>query len=444
MNITEKISHDTTLKSLLSFFESLEGRKVYLVGGFLRDIFLNAPKSQDYDLVVVGGCSGDFGEEIARELCGTLVELDLENDIYRVVADGVNIDITCTKDIFEDAKRRDFTLNSIYYDFSAKEIFDPLNGLKDLQSGILKTHKLENFDDDPLRMLRAFRFVSCFDLKLSADVLEYIKKHLKDIKKPAPERLRVEIVKMFGGKNIVETLLLAYETGFLAELFPFVKDIEKIPRNSHHHLPLLGHSIETVKHVRTPDPLLKLAAFMHDIGKPQTWKIDPKTGRHRFIGHEELGAKLAKPILEKLKFSRKQVEFITKMIANHIYPSALMHDEDRSQKALIRFAKKIRPHTKELLELARADRLSARGEAVGRDKVDENLKNLETLGAFCEEIEAKFVTLPKLLDGNEIMALLNIPPSKRLGEIINELEEAQLSGFVQSKDEALRFVSSCK
>lgn len=449
--IISKVKQSELLNHILPI---LKKHQTYIVGGFLRDAFLLGEVAKDCDIVVLNHSARDLANEIAKELSGTLVELDLENHIYRVVVGEYYFDITYTDDIEKDAKRRDFTLNSIYYDFTKNDIFDPVGGLNDLKNGFLRTCGLTNFEDDPLRMLRAFRFISLFDFQIDPKIFEYIEKNAHNISKPAKERINYEIVKMFEGKNLVTALQIAHKTGLLKEVFPFVESIERIPPNSHHHLSLLEHSIETMRQIRIQNPYLKLAAFMHDIGKPALWKIepcellDPKGNlireRHRFIGHEEYGAKLAKPILENLKFSKKQIEFITKMIAYHIYPSALMHEEDRTEKSLMRFLRKISPHTKELLELARADRLSARGVMVPDAKVQENLKNLEELGEFCERMEKKLESLPKLLDGKEIMALLNIPPSKKLGEIIKELEEAQLSGLVNTKDEAVEFLRSCR
>lgn len=448
--LLEKIKQDGLLCSLLPLFDS---RQVFLVGGYIRDAYLGTEPILDYDLVVLNENSKTLADEIAEKTQGTLVELDAENRVYRVVSGDFYLDITCTDDILEDAKRRDFTLNSVYYDFKKCEIYDPLNGLKDLENGVLNAYKLENFDDDPLRMLRAFRFASLYGFEIASEALAYIKENAKSISKSAPERVTYEVIRMFEGENLVPAIKTAHKTGLLAAIFPFVEEIENIPPNSHHHLNLLEHSFETIRHIRINNPLLKLAALMHDIGKPNLWKIEPCetfdpqgnliTERHRFIGHEEEGAKLAKPILESLKFSRKQIDFITKMIQHHIYPSALMHQSEKTEKSMIRFARNINPYTKELIELARADRLSARGVLVTDEVVEKNLKNLEELNSFCEKILPELQALPKLLDGNEIMKILNIKPSKKLGEIINALEEAQLEGLVRNKEEAENFIR-CK
>ncbi len=234
------------------------------------------------------------------------------------------------------------------------------------------------------------------------------------------------------------------ETGLLDVIFPFFKDIKKIPSNSHHHLDLFHHLIETTKNIRINKPELKLAAFIHDLAKPDCWTIEPETGRHRFIGHDELGAKKVVPFLKKLKFSNKEIEYISKMVQFHIYPSALMKDENVTERAIIRFIRKIGDDTLDLLELARADRLSARGPAVSDEMIEVNLSNLEKLKEKYFEISPKLKEMPKLVDGNEIMQILNLKPSPKLKEIIDEIKELQLEGKINNKEEAINFLKNYK
>ena len=191
--------------------------------------------------------------------------------------------------------------------------------------------------------------------------------------------------------------------------------------------------------IRLDNALLKLAAFCHDIGKPQTHTIEP-SGRHRFIGHDDVGSKLIKPILKELKFSKKQIDYVSLMIKNHIYPSALMSAKDVQEKAKVRFVRKLYPYVEDIIELARADRLSARGPQVSDEMVNENLNNLAELLNFYYKIKPTLVSMPKLLDGKEIMEILNIKPSPVLGEIVDVLKEAQLEGVVCDKEGAKEFV----
>lgn len=420
----------------------LEKYDCFLVGGCIRDYFLSKT-TPDRDIVTLGS-SCDLALDIAQKTGGTFIELDSENQIYRVVLQDkiayFDISHALEDDILKDAKRRDFTLNSIFYNFKEQKIFDPCDGVDSLLKNVLKTHSLKNFDDDPLRMLRVFRFIAQYNFNLDDEILNYIEQEKKNIEKCAKERVNQELVKLFGGKYAPEALLLADDCKFLSEIFPFVDEIKKIPPNTHHHLDLFHHCIETMRTVHTNNPMLKLAAFCHDIGKPKTHTIEP-SGRHRFIGHDKVGAELIKPILANLKFSKKQIEYISLMVANHIYPSALMSGEDVQEKAMIRFIRKLNPYIEDIIELARADRLCARGPLVSDEMVENNLNNLDKLYNFYLKIKPRLEALPKLLDGREIMENLNIKPSPVLGKIINALEEEQIEGRIKTKEEAEKFVN---
>ncbi|MBR3604795.1 MAG: CCA tRNA nucleotidyltransferase [Candidatus Gastranaerophilales bacterium] len=428
---------------LNSISEIAKDYEVYLVGGYLRNYFLNNEISQDRDLVVIKHAK-KLAQKIAQELGGTFIELDNENEIYRVVlADKQNyfdISRALNDDIKEDILRRDFTINSIFYNLNKKEIIDLSNGIKDIENKILKTSNLNNFIDDPLRFLRLYRFMSSTGFSADNTLSFFVKENFSLIKNVAPERINYEIIKIFEGKYLVETLLKMFEDGILELIFPFVKEIKRIPNNSHHHLDLIHHSIETVKNIKSDNPILKIAAFYHDIGKPATWTIEP-VGRHRFIGHDIKGAQIAKKELENLKFSNKQVNYICKMIQYHIYPASLINCADNN-KAFARFVKKLGADTPDIIELSKADRLSAQGEAITPEIIENSLNHLDNLLAYYESVK-DIVNEPKgLLDGKEIMEVLNLKPSKIVGELIDELKELQLSGEITTKEEALNFIKS--
>ena len=184
---------------------------------------------------------------------------------------------------------------------------------------------------------------------------------------------------------------------------------------------------------------IKLAGFLHDIGKFSTWTIEKDTGRHRFIKHDDVGSKMVKSILKELTCSNKQIEYISEMIKNHIYPSAMMR-EDSTEKTMMRYLRKLGDNVIDNIILAKADRLSARGEAVTDEMVEQNMSNLDRLQNFYFDSLDRLTPLPKLLSGNDVMQLLNIKPSPKLGEILDALYEAQLDGDVTSKDEAIQFV----
>ena len=448
--------------------EELKGVEAYLAGGYIRDLALSyqskatsnsdltqengeltneEPVLHDRDIVLFNCNTENVARNLANSIGAAFVELDAENKIYRVVSGGDYADIAqgLNNNVDDDIDRRDFTINSIFYDLKKGEFYDKNRGLEDIEAKIIKTKDLKNLSDDPLRMFRAFRFKSKTGFKINDDVIKFTIENVQKLHGVAKERIKQEIIKTFEGDFLNETLLEMFDIGLLETVFPFVKEIKKIPPNSHHHLDLVHHSIETTRQIRQNKSLLRLAAFYHDIGKPKCWTIEPETQRHRFIGHDEIGGKLVIKELSALKFSKKEIEYVSKMVKNHIYPSSLAHSaasdgQEISNKAIARFIRKIHPDVEDLLELARADRLSARGEAVSDKMVEDNLLNLEKLLLHYRSIKDRMQALPKLLDGREIMEILKIDAGPKLGDIIDALKEAQIEGIVKTRQDAVDFI----
>jgi len=465
--IKEIIKKDSFLNLLA---ERLLGVEAYLVGGYIRDLALYYnPKtlngrnftlknlenpdceavSHDRDIVLFNCDTENVARNLADSIGAAFVELDPENKIYRIVSGEEYADIACglNNSVDDDIERRDFTINSIFYSLKDGEFYDKNDGFGDIERGIIKTARLWNLSEDPLRMLRAYRFKSKTGFKIDNNVQKFTIENLGKLDSVAKERVKQEVIKLFEGDFLIDSLLEMLDIGLLEAVFPFVKNIKKIPPNSHHHLDLVHHSIETTRCIRQNNPLLKLSAFYHDIGKPECWTIEPENGRHRFIGHDEIGGKLVAKELSALKFSKKEIEYVSKMVKNHIYPSSLAHSagsdgQKPSNKALARFVRKIHPHVEDLIELARADRLSARGEAVSDKMVEDNLKNLENLLEYYNSVKNTLQTLPKLLDGKEIMEILKIAPGPKLREIIDNLKEAQIEGTVKTRDDAVLFIKN--
>ena len=435
----------------------------YLVGGSVRD-FLMGKTFVDRDIAVKG--AKNYAEKIAKKFDGTLVVLDSENQIFRVVLpDKINyLDISeiVGDSIEEDLTRRDFTINSVAFDLKSGKYIDTTGGMQDLKNRILRHYKDSNFEDDPLRILRAFRFLAVTGFGLSDELIYAIKKYKPLLLKPSVERINYELMKLFGGKYCAETLLLMDKYGILEELCPYVKEMKQVPPNTHHHLDLFNHVVETVRNIEvlyedsdgeTRKHLdridfggfprinhLKLAGFLHDIGKFSTWTIEEDTGRHRFIKHDDIGSKMCVKYLKDLKFSKKQIEYISEMIKTHIYPSNVIVSPELTEKVMMRYLRKMGENVIDNIILAKADRLSARGVDITDEMVKANIDGLNKLLNFYFEKKDSLKPLPKLLDGLEVMKLLNIKASPKLGKIINALHEEQLNGNVNSKEEAVEFV----
>ena len=455
----------------------------YLVGGMVRDFLMGVYNTKDRDISIKG--AEKFAKKLASQLDATFITLDDKNKIYRLVLKDkenyLDISEMCGENIKEDLLRRDFTINAIAYDLKEERFIDITGGIDDIKNQCLRSIKEENFIDDPLRILRAYRFMATTGFVANAELEQILINHKNLILKPARERIHDEIMKLFGGEYTSKTMLKMLDDGILELIFPCVKEIKTVPSNSHHHLDLIHHVIETVRqieflyndgnndiksHLNQIDfggypriNHLKLAGFLHDIGKPSTWTLEEnkktiwtvqdgteypkdKPYRHRFIKHDLEGAKLVKPLLKELKFSNKQIEYISELIRQHIYPSSVISAPNLDNKVLMRYVRKMGNNVIDNIILAKADRLSAQGVEVTKEMTENNLNGLNKLLNFYFEVKPTLKPLPKLIDGREIMNILKIKQSPILGQIINELHEAQLNGEVNTKEEAIEFINS--
>ena len=173
-----------------------------------------------------------------------------------------------------------------------------------------------------------------------------------------------------------------------------------------------------------------------------TWTIEE--GRHRFIKHDDVGSKMALKILKDMHFSNKQIDYLSEMIKYHIYPSHVMCSPQITDKIMMRFVRKMDKNSIDNIILAQADRLSARGVEITDEIVEKNINSLNMLLKFYLEARETLKPLPKLLTGNDVMKILNLNPSPKLGEILENLHEAQLSGEVLTKEQAVEFVKACQ
>ena len=247
MKISEKIKQDEILNKILSTVDN----EIYLVGGSVRDYLMDI-QSHDRDLIVTDEDAKTFSQKLADILDATFVSLDEENKIYRLVMpnkiDYLDITNPLDNSLEKDLMRRDLTINSIAINLRTSEIVDLTGGISDIKNKIINLISDENFTDDPLRMLRAYRFQAVYGFDISIETTKSIINHANLISKPSVERINYELLKLFGGEYTVKAIESMDMSGILEILFPFVKELKKVPPNSHHHLDLFHHSIETVNH----------------------------------------------------------------------------------------------------------------------------------------------------------------------------------------------------
>lgn len=461
MSLLQKIKQDEVLNIISNEFDN----EVYLVGGAVRD-FVLGKEIFDRDLIVCDTEAKNFALKLAERLNAKFIPLDEVNKIYRIVLEDKQncIDITnpIGNSLESDIKRRDLTINAVAVNLKNFQILDLAGGLNDIKNKRLNIISIQNFVDDPLRLLRVFRFHANLGFDIHDELLKTINKYAELINKPAVERVNYEIMKMFSGEFVDSTLLLMDKCSLLEQIFPVVKELKQVPPNLHHHLDLFHHSVETVKqiteiykksnetvkqHLERIDfggfsrlAHLRLSGFLHDIGKYSTWTIEEDTGRHRFIKHDDVGAKMSVSLLKDLNFSNKQIDYISTIIKAHIYPSHVMSASEISDKIMMRFIRRMEMNSIDNIIIAMADRLSARGSEITDEVINKNLNSLNQLLNFYINVRDNLKPLPKLLSGHDVMQELNIKPSPELGQIMAALHDAQLSGEVTTKEQALKFI----
>lgn len=471
--------------------ELLSGNPGYLVGGSLRDAILGRPLT-DLDLAVSGSASS-FARALADRLGGHFVLLDAERGIARAVLDEGPVPIIDVAplrgDIHADLGERDFTIDALAAPIDALAVdspvalIDPHGGLRDLEKGIVRLVSEQALVEDPLRLLRAVRLAAQLDFRLAPETADAIRRHAARIGRSAAERQRDELACCFATPRAGQSLRLMDDLGLLERVFPEVTAGRGVTQPKEHYWDVFDHAIETVtaldfmlaeqepakggrearfwralwdalaflpglrEHLteqvsegRSRATLLKLAALLHDVAKPETRAPDA-TGRVRFFGHAERGAEVARRALRRLRFSRREVELLATMVKDHLRPGQLGQSASGgpSRRALFRFFRDTGEAAESIFLLSLADHLAARGPRLRIDGWQRHVAYIAHVLARRHEEEA-IVRPPRLLTGDDIMAALAIGPGPEVGRLLAALEEAQASGEIADRADALAFV----
>jgi len=454
----------------------------YIVGGYVRDsivslgkssvsndleknIHIDTARKRDLDFAVAGGTAFNFAQVIATEMEGHFVCLDEDNDTARVVLDdGSILDFAgCVGGTIEsDLKRRDFTVNALAWDHEhPDEVIDLAGGLQDLQAKIIRAVSRETFVEDPLRVLRTFRFAHQLKAEIEPTTLAWVKELVGGLSDVAPERINFELFESLSGPIAGQLTNQLADSGVLEEVFPELVECRRVTANSFHHLGLFEHSIITVSELDKRLPHLpfwmhesaakelssgvsrlaatRLACILHDIGKPGTWEITPE-GRHTFVAHDKLGAQMTAVIAARMRWSRPVERLITRLVEFHLRPGQLFHQGPPTARAVNRFYRTVAEDVPELMMVAFADLGATRGAGLcgeNREILESGLLSLmHGYQVFLDEI----VTLKPLLGGNDIMQMLNIKSGPVIGEILKALEEARDLKEVVDRPQAEAFV----
>jgi len=459
--IKEKISSLKIINPISSVAER-DNVKVYAVGGFVRDIFLNRERN-DLDILVIG--SGvEFAQAVAIELnvnnvsyfknFGTAHFYYENMNIEFVGARRESYDRTTRKPIVEngtfedDIARRDFTINTLALSLNKigfGNLIDTYGGFDDINNYLIKTplDPMKTFDDDPLRILRAFRFASQLNFNVDESIMIAAGEMRERLSIVSQERITDEFLKILASSKPSIGLKLLFDSTVLEIIFPEIAIMAGVDqRKDYHHKDVFLHTLQVVDNIckETENVWLRFAALVHDIAKPPTKKFVEGIG-WTFHGHEDLGARMMKKIFNRMKLPLHQLEYIQKLVRLHLRPIALAKEEV-TDSAIRRFVVNAGENLEDLIILCRADITSK-----NPVKVEKYLGNYERVMQKVRDVKErdKLREFQSPVRGEEIMQICNIKPSRKVGEIKTAIEEAILDGKIGNNyEEAYKYLMGIK
>ncbi len=480
----------TTLLARVNRLLHDRGAPAFVVGGLVRDMLLDR-STVDID-IAVDGDAPETARAVADALGGKYVLLDDVNRVARVLlpkdgpASAVSqwqLDFsTLAGSIEQDLARRDFTIDAMAVELDrlvtgqrAEALIDPFNGRDDLERGLVRSVDDSVFEADAARLLRAVRLAAELGFSIEADTEAQIRRDARLIVTVAGERVREELLRLLAVPGSGRRVADLDRLGLLTAMIPELEEARDVAQPPEHFWNVLDHSLMVVVaadfllrqgtwqhtsaevlhsvpwsdelaacfagHVSSGScvaSLLKLAALLHDIAKPQT-KATDDNGRTRFLGHAQQGAEVAAAVMERLRFSSRETRLVATMVEHHLRPVQMSQDGLPTRRAIYRYFRDVGEAAIGTLFLSLADHLATRGPHLDLSGWEGHTAIVDcVLVSHCEQPDK--VRPAKLVDGHDLMSTFGLSPGARLGRLLDAVREAQAAGELTSRQEALSYV----
>ncbi len=459
----------------------------YIVGGYVRALAMGT-STDDFDIAIVGGDAISAARETADALEADFYVLDAERGYGRVVGRGgreihgvehFTIDMTPADggSIEADLSRRDFSIDAMALPLTltgdVSAIIDPHGGRRDLESRSIRALNENVFQADPVRMLRAVRLAWQLGFTIEPRTASLVESTARLIRTASPDRQRDEVCRMLALDRTAEAFTQSDELGLLSEVFPELNDTRGVEQPREHYWDVFHHLLETVRAFdvmidsprrridevgsilpwpeqvadyfsedvavgRSRGIATKLACLLHDVAKPKTKTYEP-SGRMRFFGHGQEGAEIASGVMERLRFSRREIQFVSSTITHHLRPVQLSQDlAPPSKRAMYRYRDALGEAGIGALYLSMADYVAAKGPML-------ELPKWQTRTDYCSIVLTGLIDnggaldqpSPAIVDGHLLMDELNLQPGRELGRILAAVKEAVAVGEAETRTEAL-------
>ena len=471
-----------------------QDKKVYLVGGAVRDRLLGLPV-HDVDLVLAGDAL-QFAREVANNLGAAYYPLDIERETCRVVISLPHgkhqfLDFARMRDadIESDLRGRDFTVNAMARDLhQPSRLIDPLNGAADLRARCLRVCTSTSIQDDPVRVLRAIRLANTYELRIEPATLKDIRQNVPNIQRVSIERQRDELFRILDGPRQAIAFRLIEQLGILPYLLPELSLLKGLFQPEPHVSDVWTHTMDVLAKLelilgvlgmeydpdsaanlvmglvsvhlgryrqqlydhlngslnpnRSSRSLLFFAALYHDVAKPVTASINDQEQTH-FYRHEEIGASKTQIRASALRLSNEEVERLNLIVRHHMRPMWLgQTGQLPSQRAIYRFFRDTGKAGVDVCLLSLADMLGTYGSSLPQDAWSHHLDVVRTLLEAWWEHQNEHISPSPLIGGKMLIDEFGLTPGPLIGEILQAVREAQAAGEVQKLDQALSLARS--